>query len=193
MNTYIITMTTLYSGKVEGRERQLKTQGTGRWFSTSKAVARSYSRLVRTFQFDETKYNGLVIDCLGKNYREVNTDAIAKNHVSDYDFIIFKNIVDIGPHYASVEITGNPNGSYREELHKFFLADTYVLNPSVEFEKVDEEIMSRKLFSKVFSDEDDDVLGEVNKFSNNPLKGISDFVDKHGKNIIKRMLGGNSK
>lgn len=116
---------TLYRGIVKGRERQLKTQGTGMWFTDSLLVAKTYSNTIEVWELDEDQdIEGIQIDCLQRSWSEVNTDGYARKY-KDKDVIIFKDIVDVGPlvlNYAKKD-----NRTVKENF-KDFTASTIVVN-----------------------------------------------------------------
>jgi len=128
----------LYRGIVKGRQRQLKTQGTGMWFTSSLKVAKTYSDTIETWELDEDlDLEGIQIDCQQRSWNEVNTDAYARKY-KDYDVIIFKDIVDVGPlvlNYAKID--DRPV----KENFKDFTADTVVVNNLDCIKKVQKEIL----------------------------------------------------
>ena len=68
-------MITLYRGIVKGRQRQLKTEGTGIWFSTSLDVAKTYSDTVEVWRLDDTlPLQAVQINCNGKSKIIIKSD-----------------------------------------------------------------------------------------------------------------------
>lgn len=128
----------LYRGIVKGRQRQLKTQGTGMWFTSSLKVAKTYSDTIETWELDEDlDLEGIQIDCQQRSWNEVNTDAYACKY-KDYDVIIFKDIVDVGPlvlNYAKID--DRPV----KENFKDFTADTVVVNNLDCIKKIQKEVL----------------------------------------------------
>lgn len=137
-------MLTLYSGKVSGRGRQLKTQGTGRWLTDSLLVAQSYSSLVSTWEFDDTNARCLLVPMNGESW-SFATDSIAREHNSDYDCILFKDMQDVGPRFLELVHKGIAK---RERLvadtAKQFISNVYVINNTSLLRKVKQEVMSSK-------------------------------------------------
>ena len=130
----------LYKGIVKGRQRQLKTEGTGMWFSSSKTVAKTYSDEVETWVLDTSlPLRAARIDCHQKSWNEVNTDAYARKY-KDYDVIIFKDIVDVGP--LVLKYTKKGDKRTTKEAFKDFTADTIVVNNTSCLKKVQTEILA---------------------------------------------------
>lgn len=127
----------LYKGIVKGRQRQLKTEGTGMWFSSSKTVAKTYSDEVETWELDTSlPLRAARIDCHQKSWNEVNTDAYARKY-KDYDIIIFKDIVDVGP--LVLKYTKQGDKRTPKEAFKDFTADTIVVNNKTCIKKIQKE------------------------------------------------------
>lgn len=143
----------LYKGIVKGRQRQLKTEGTGMWFSSSKDVAKTYSEEVETWELDTSlPLRAARIDCHQKSWNEVNTDAYARKY-KDYDVIIFKDIVDVGP--LVLKYTKKNDKRTTKEAFKDFTADTIVVNNPSCLKKVQTEILKEstetlKHFDKLY-------------------------------------------
>lgn len=129
----------LYKGIVKGRQRQLKTEGTGMWFSSSKDVAKTYSDEVETWELDTSlPLKAARIDCHQKSWNEINTDAYARKY-KDYDVIFFKDIVDVGP--LVLKYTKKDDKRTVKEAFKDFTADTIVVNNPSCLKKVQTEIL----------------------------------------------------
>lgn len=111
---------TLYRGVRD--YHQIKTAGTGLWFSTSKLVALSYSDNVikKEIETDNVK----TIDCKGLSWKKINTDELARKY-KNFDVIIFKNVVDMGPN-AKVFNYFTPKKD--SKMADYFTADTVVVN-----------------------------------------------------------------
>lgn len=143
----------LYRGIVKGRQRQLKTEGTGIWFSSSKDVAKTYSEEVETWELDTSlPLKAAQIYCHQKSWNEVNTDAYAREY-KDYDIIIFKDIVDVGPLILNYTKQGDKRTP--KEAFKDFTADTIVVNNPSCLRKVQTEILKEstetlKHFDKLY-------------------------------------------
>lgn len=143
----------LYKGIVKGRQRQLKTEGTGMWFSSSKDVAKTYSDEVETWELDTSlPLKAARIDCHQKNWNEINTDAYARKY-KDYDVIFFKDIVDVGP--LVLKYTKKDDKRTVKEAFKDFTADTIVVNNPSCLKKVQTEILKEstetlKHFDKLY-------------------------------------------
>lgn len=123
-------MITLYRGLVKGRQRQLKTEGTGIWFSSSIDVARTYSDTVEVWKLnDDLNLSAAQMNCNGKSWNEVNTDAIAKKYTAK-DVILFKDIVDVGPEWLKriPDEAKKSKDTVRQALQKYFTADDWVIN-----------------------------------------------------------------
>lgn len=116
---------TLYRGVRD--YHQIKTAGTGLWFSTSKNVARSYSKNIITKTVDSD--NVKIIDCKGLSWKRINTDELARNY-KDFDIIVFKNVVDAGPRYINFldELKPLENEKLEDYLKRNYTADTVVVN-----------------------------------------------------------------
>lgn len=101
---------------------QTKTYGTGLWFSTSKLVALSYSDNVikKEIETDNVK----IIDCKGLSWRKINTDELARKY-KDFDVIVFKNVVDMGPNAKVFKYFKAEKG---KRMADYFTADTVVVN-----------------------------------------------------------------
>lgn len=106
---------------------QIKTYGTGLWFSTSKNVARSYSNNIITKTIDSD--NVKIIDCKGLLWKKINTDELARKY-KDFDVIVFKNVVDAGPKYINFinELKPFENEKQGGYLKRNYTADTVVVN-----------------------------------------------------------------
>lgn len=129
----------LYKGIVKGRQRQLKTEGTGMWFSTSEAVAKTYSDEVETWELDTSlPLKAIQINCHQKSWNEINTDAYARKY-KDYDVIIFKDIVDVGLLVLNYTKQGDTRTS--KEAYKDFTADTIVVNNPDCIKKIQKEAL----------------------------------------------------
>ena len=127
----------LYRGIVKGRQRQLKTEGTGMWFSSSKDVAKTYSEEVETWELDTSlPLKAAQIYCHQKSWNEVNTDAYAREY-KNYDIIIFKDIVDVGPLVLNYTKQGDKRTP--KEAFKDFTADTIVVNNKDCIKKIQRE------------------------------------------------------
>jgi len=127
----------LYRGIVKGRQRQLKTEGTGMWFSSSKAVAKTYSEEVETWELDTSlPLKAVQIYCHQKSWNEINTDAYAREY-KNYDIIIFKDIVDVGPLVLNYTKQGDKRTP--KEAFKDFAADTIVVNNKDCIKKIQRE------------------------------------------------------
>lgn len=143
----------LYKGVVKGRQRQLKTEGTGMWFSSSKDVAKTYSDEVETWELDTSlPLKAARIDCHQKSWNEINTDAYARKY-KDYDVIFFKDIVDVGP--LVLKYTKKDDKRTVKEAFKDFTADTIVVNNPSCLKKVQTEILKEstetlKHFDKLY-------------------------------------------
>lgn len=143
----------LYKGIVKGRQRQLKTEGTGMWFSSSKDVAKTYSDEVETWELDTSlPLKAARIDCHQKSWNEINTDAYARKY-KDYDVIFFKDIVDVGP--LVLKYTRKDDKRTVKEAFKDFTADTIVVNNPSCLKKVQTEILKEstetlKHFDKLY-------------------------------------------
>lgn len=143
----------LYKGIVKGRQRQLKTEGTGMWFSSSKDVAKTYSDEVETWELDTSlPLKAARIDCYQKSWNEINTDAYARKY-KDYDVIFFKDIVDVGP--LVLKYTKKDDKRTVKEAFKDFTADTIVVNNPSCLKKVQTEILKEstetlKHFDKLY-------------------------------------------
>lgn len=143
----------LYRGIVKGRQRQLKTEGTGMWFSSSKVVAKTYSDEVETWVLDTSlPLKAAQIDCHQKSWNEINTDAYARKY-KDYDVIIFKDVVDVGP--LVLKYTKKGDTRTVKEAFKDFTADTIVVNNTSCLKKVQTEILKEstetlKQFDKLY-------------------------------------------
>lgn len=143
----------LYKGIVKGRQRQLKTEGTGMWFSSSKDVAKTYSDEVETWELDTSlPLKAARIDCHQKSWNEINTDAYARKY-KDYDVIFFKDIVDVGP--LVLKYTKKDDKRTVKEAFKDFTADTIVVNNPSCLKKVQIEILKEstetlKHFDKLY-------------------------------------------
>ena len=143
----------LYKGIVKGRQRQLKTEGTGMWFSSSKDVAKTYSDEVETWELDTSlPLKAARIDCHQKSWNEINTDAYARKY-KDYDIIFFKDIVDVGP--LVLKYTKKDDKRTVKEAFKDFTADTIVVNNPSCLKKVQTEILKEstetlKHFDKLY-------------------------------------------
>lgn len=143
----------LYKGIVKGRQRQLKTEGTGMWFSSSKDVAKTYSDEVETWELDTSlPLKAARIDCHQKSWNEINTDAYARKY-KDYDVIFFKDIVDVGP--LVLKYTKKGDKRTVKEAFKDFTADTIVVNNPSCLKKVQTEILKEstetlKHFDKLY-------------------------------------------
>ena len=143
----------LYKGIVKGRQRQLKTEGTGMWFSSSKDVAKTYSDEVETWELDTSlPLKAARIDCHQKSWNEINTDAYARKY-KDYDVIFFKDIVDVGP--LVLKYTKKDDKRTVKEAFKDFTADTIVVNNPSCLKKVQTEILKEstetlKHFDKLY-------------------------------------------
>lgn len=143
----------LYKGIVKGRQRQLKTEGTGMWFSSSKDVAKTYSDEVETWELDTSlPLKAARIDCHQKSWNEINTDAYARKY-KDYDVIFFKDIVDVGP--LVLKYTKKDDKRAVKEAFKDFTADTIVVNNPSCLKKVQTEILKEstetlKHFDKLY-------------------------------------------
>lgn len=143
----------LYKGIVKGRQRQLKTEGTGMWFSSSKDVAKTYSDEVETWELDTSlPLKAARIDCHQKSWNEINTDAYARKY-RDYDVIFFKDIVDVGP--LVLKYTKKGDKRTVKEAFKDFTADTIVVNNPSCLKKVQTEILKEstetlKHFDKLY-------------------------------------------
>lgn len=111
---------TLYRGIRD--YHQTKTYGTGLWFSTSKNVARSYSNNIITKIVDSD--NVKIIDCKGLSWKRINTDELARKY-KDFDIIVFKNIVDMGPNAKVFKHFTPEKGKSAAD---YFTADTVVIN-----------------------------------------------------------------
>ena len=101
---------TLYRGVRDYHQK--KTYGTGLWFSTSKLVALSYSDNVK------------IIDCKGLSWGKINTDELARKY-KDFDVIVFKNVVDMGPNARVFKHFTLEKGKSAAD---YFTADTVVIN-----------------------------------------------------------------
>lgn len=129
----------LYRGIVKGRQRQLKTEGTGMWFSSSKIVAKTYSDEIETWVLDiSLPLEAVQIECRQKSWNEINTDIYARKY-KDYDVIIFKNIVDVGP--LVLKYTKKGDRRTVKEAFKDFTADTIVVNNKACIKKIQKEIL----------------------------------------------------
>lgn len=143
----------LYKGIVKGRQRQLKAEGTGMWFSSSKDVAKTYSDEVETWELDTSlPLKAARIDCHQKSWNEINTDAYARKY-KDYDVIFFKDIVDVGP--LVLKYTKKDDKRTVKEAFKDFTADTIVVNNPSCLKKVQTEILKEstetlKHFDKLY-------------------------------------------
>lgn len=143
----------LYKGLVKGRQRQLKTEGTGMWFSSSKDVAKTYSDEVETWELNTSlPLRAARIDCHQKSWNEINTDAYARKY-KDYDVIFFKDIVDVGP--LVLKYTKKGDKRTVKEAFKDFTADTIVVNNPSCLKKVQTEILKEstetlKHFDKLY-------------------------------------------
>lgn len=143
----------LYKGIVKGRQRQLKTEGTGMWFSSSKDVAKTYSDEVETWELNTSLLlRAARIDCHQKSWNEINTDAYARKY-KDYDVIFFKDIVDVGP--LVLKYTKKGDKRTVKEAFKDFTADTIVVNNPSCLKKVQTEILKEstetlKHFDKLY-------------------------------------------
>lgn len=143
----------LYKGIVKGRQRQLKTEGTGMWFSSSKDVAKTYSDEVETWELNTSlPLRAARIDCHQKSWNEINTDAYARKY-KDYDVIFFKDIVDVGP--LVLKYTKKDDKRTVKEAFKDFTADTIVVNNPSCLKKVQTEILKEstetlKHFDKLY-------------------------------------------
>lgn len=143
----------LYKGIVKGRQRQLKTEGTGMWFSSSKDVAKTYSDEVETWELNTSlPLRAARIDCHQKSWNEINTDAYARKY-KDYDVIFFKDIVDVGP--LVLKYTKKGDKRTVKEAFKDFTADTIVVNNPSCLKKVQTEILKEstetlKHFDKLY-------------------------------------------
>lgn len=127
----------LYKGIVKGRQRQLKTEGTGMWFSSSKTVAKTYSDEVETWELDTSlPLKAVQINCHQKSWNEINTDAYARKY-KDYDVIVFKDIVDVGP--LVLKYTKEDDKRTTKEAFKDFTADTIVVNNKDCIKKIQKE------------------------------------------------------
>ena len=123
----------LYKGIVKGRQRQLKTQGTGMWFTSSLEVAKTYSDIIEVWDLDEElELKGVQIECHQKSWNEVNTDAYARKY-ANYDIIIFKDIVDVGP--LVLKYAKKDNRTVKENF-KDFTASTIVVNNTKCLQKI---------------------------------------------------------
>lgn len=111
---------TLYRGVRD--YHQIKTAGTGLWFSTSRLVALSYSNNVITKQIETD--NVKIIDCKGLSWKKINTDKLARKY-KDFDVIVFKNVVDMGPNARVFEHFTAEKG---KKIADYFTADTVVVN-----------------------------------------------------------------
>jgi hypothetical protein len=111
---------TLYRGVRD--YHQTKTYGTGLWFSTSRLVALSYSNNVITKQIETDSVK--IIDCKGLSWRKINTDGLARKY-KDFDVIVFKNVVDMGPNAKVFNHFTPAKGS---KIADYFTADTVVVN-----------------------------------------------------------------
>lgn len=123
-------MITLYRGIVKGRQRQLKTEGTGIWFSSSIDVARTYSDTVEVWELnDELNLSAVQMNCNGKSWNEVNTDAVARKYAAK-DVVLFKDIVDVGPEWLKriPDEAKKSKDTVRQALQKYFTADDWVIN-----------------------------------------------------------------
>ena len=123
-------MITLYRGIVKGRQRQLKTEGTGIWFSTSLNVAKTYSDTVEVWQLDDTlPLQAVQINCNGKSWNEVNTDTLARKYANK-DVVLFKDVVDVGSNW--LDQLPDEAKSSKEPVHsvlkKYFTANDWVVN-----------------------------------------------------------------
>lgn len=143
----------LYKGIVKGRQRQLKTEGTGMRFSSSKDVAKTYSDEVETWELNTSlPLRAARIDCHQKSWNEINTDAYARKY-KDYDVIFFKDIVDVGP--LVLKYTKKDDKRTVKEAFKDFTADTIVVNNPSCLKKVQTEILKEstetlKHFDKLY-------------------------------------------
>lgn len=123
-------MITLYRGIVKGRQRQLKTEGTGIWFSSSIDVARTYSDTVEVWELnDDLNLSAVQMNCNGKSWNEVNTDAIARKYAAK-DVILFKDIVDVGPEWLKriPDEAKKSKDTVHQALQKYFTANDWVVN-----------------------------------------------------------------
>ena len=111
---------TLYRGVRDYHQK--KTYGTGLWFSTSKLVALSYSDNVITKQIESD--NVKIIDCKGLSWGKINTDELARKY-KDFDVIVFKNVVDMGPNARVFKHFTLEKGKSAAD---YFTADTVVVN-----------------------------------------------------------------
>lgn len=111
---------TLYRGVRD--YHQVKTQGTGLWFSTSKLVALSYSDNIITKQIEAD--NVKVIDCKGQSWKKISTDELARKY-KDFDVIVFKDVVDMGP---NANVFKHFTAEKGKKISDYFTADTVVVN-----------------------------------------------------------------
>ena len=126
-------MITLYRGIVKGRQRQLKTEGTGIWFSTSLDVAKTYSDTVEVWRLDDTlPLQAVQINCNGKSWNEVNTDALARKYANK-DVVLFKDVVDVGSNWLDQlpDEAKSAKDSVHNVLKKYFTADDWVVNNTI--------------------------------------------------------------
>lgn len=162
----------LYRGIVKGRQRQLKTEGTGMWFSSSKVVAKTYSDEVETWVLDTSlPLKAAQIDCHQKSWNEINTDAHARKY-KDYDVIIFKDVVDVGP--LVLKYTKKGDTRTVKEAFKDFTADTIVVNNTGCLKKVQTEILK----------ESTETLKQFDKLYHGSYKGELRSNEKHKYNCI---------
>ena len=101
---------------------QTKTYGTGLWFSTSKLVALSYSDNVIKKEIETD--NAKIINCKGLSWKKINTDELARKY-KDFDIIVFKDVVDMGPNAKVFNHFTPAKGSKTAD---YFTADTVVVN-----------------------------------------------------------------
>lgn len=123
-------MITLYRGIVKGRQRQLKTEGTGIWFSSSINVARTYSDTVEVWELDDDlNLSAAQMNCNGKSWNEINTDVVARKYAAK-DVVLFKDIVDVGPEWLKCipDEAKKSKDTVHQALQKYFTADDWVIN-----------------------------------------------------------------
>lgn len=151
-------MITLYRGIVKGRRRQLKTEGTGIWFSSSIDVAKTYSDMVEVWELnDELNLTAAQMNCNGRSWNEVNTDSIARKYVGK-DVVLFKDVVDVGPEWYKriPDEAKKSKDTVRQALSKYFTADDWVVNNPDCIKKIQtmefKENKMNEVFERVFKE-----------------------------------------
>lgn len=185
-------MITLYRGIVKGRQRQLKTEGTGIWFSSSIDVAKTYSDTVEVWELnDDLNLSAVQVNCNGKSWNEVNTDAVARKYATK-DVVLFKDIVDVGPEWLKriPDEARKSKDTVRQALQKYFTADDWVINnPScinklkiINFKETKEMSTFENIYEAAVAQRKADLQG-LNEFYVSPdmrPKNVSaeEFVDR---------------